>query len=89
MPASEQLRRERQRKADKQAERHGGPRRVLRLVQVKAKTGKGRSAIYEAMEKGEFPGSIPIGERAVGWLEDEIDEWIDERIAKRDARSAS
>jgi len=83
MPASEMLRRERERKANKREERQG--RRVLRLPAVVAKTGLGRSLIYESMEKGDFPDSIPLGERAVGWLESEIDAWIDQRIAKRDA----
>jgi hypothetical protein len=29
---------------------------------------------------------VPIGERAVAWVEEEVDAWIAARIAARDAR---
>lgn len=54
--------------------------RLLRLPEVQQRTGKSRSAIYRGMEYGEFPQSINIGERAVAWLETEINDWISERI---------
>ena len=53
--------------------------RILRLPEVKAKTGFGRSTIYALMANGEFPRSIRIGARAVGWLESDIDQWIETR----------
>jgi prophage regulatory protein len=46
------------------------------------KTGKSRPAIYAAMPRGQFPLSVSLGARAVGWIESEIDEWIESRIAK-------
>jgi prophage regulatory protein len=51
--------------------------RILRLPEVKAKTGFARSTIYALMASGEFPSSIRIGARAVGWLESDIDQWIE------------
>jgi prophage regulatory protein len=36
------------------------------------------------MANGEFPRSVPIGERTVGWLESEIDNWIAGCLRKRD-----
>jgi len=54
---------------------------VLRLPKVKARAGISRSAIYQKMANGEFPKSISLGPRAVGWLESNIDEWIAQRIA--------
>ncbi|OQK60187.1 hypothetical protein XM77_c10224 [Vibrio vulnificus] len=51
--------------------------RILRLPEVKAKTGFGRSTIYALMANGEFPRSIRIGARAVGWLESDIDRWVE------------
>ena len=45
----------------------------LRLPQVKTKTGLSRSAIYAQQEEGIFPPSIPLGARAVGWLEAEVE----------------
>jgi prophage regulatory protein len=55
-------------------------KKVLRLSQVKEKTGLGRSTIYAEMSKGKFPKSISLGIRSVGWLEDSIDNWIDSRV---------
>jgi prophage regulatory protein len=84
MSASEMLRRERQRKATKKEERR--PRRIMRLPEVEAVTGKKRSAIYEGIAKRTFPAPVPLGPRAVGWLEDEIADWVDECIASRAER---
>jgi prophage regulatory protein len=53
---------------------------VLRRPQVIARTGLKRSAIYEQMSAGTFPKCIKLGPRAVGWLETEIDDWIQSRI---------
>ena len=54
--------------------------RILRLPQVKAATGLSRSTIYAKVKAGEFPRYIALGVRSVGWLESEIQEWIDERV---------
>ncbi len=53
---------------------------VLRLPAVKERTGLSRSSIYLRMAKNEFPRPISLGDRAVGWIEQDIDEWINERI---------
>ncbi|AKX47399.1 hypothetical protein AKN94_08570 [Thiopseudomonas alkaliphila] len=53
--------------------------RILRLPEVKTKIGFGRSTIYALMANGEFPRSIRIGARAVGWLESDINQWIETR----------
>ena len=57
--------------------------RILRLPQVKERTGRSRSAIYEAMRENKFPLTISLGDRAVGWLESEISEWVESRKAMR------
>ncbi len=53
---------------------------ILRLPAVMARTGLSRSAIYLRINQGRFPKSIPLGGRAIGWLEAEIDEWIDRQV---------
>lgn len=53
---------------------------ILRLPAVKARTGLSRSTIYYHISQGEFPKPIKLGERAAGWLETEINQWIDDRI---------
>ncbi len=50
--------------------------RILRLTEVKARTGLSRSTIYLKVSKGHFPRPVNLGERCVGWLESEIDTWI-------------
>lgn len=53
---------------------------ILKLPGVKARTGLSRSTIYLRIADGTFPDSISLGARAVGWLESDIEEWIDNRI---------
>lgn len=53
---------------------------ILRLPEVKARTGLPRSTIYFRVSKGTFPAPVSLGARSVGWVESEIDAWIAERI---------
>ena len=53
---------------------------ILRLPAVKARTGLSRSSIYLHASNGSFPKPIAIGPRAVGWLDTEIQEWLQQRI---------
>ncbi|MEW8349342.1 MAG: AlpA family transcriptional regulator [Candidatus Thiodiazotropha taylori] len=57
-------------------------KRILRLPKVIDRIGYSRSWIYNAISTGTFPPPIHLGARAVGWLESDIDEWIDSRIEK-------
>jgi prophage regulatory protein len=56
--------------------------RILRLKEVCRMTGLGRSCIYQLQADGRFPRRIKIGVRAVGWLEEDVRNWLLERIAK-------
>ena len=56
-------------------------KKLIRLPAVKDKTGLSRSSIYLRMSKGEFPNSISLGGRAVGWLDESIDQWLEQCIA--------
>lgn len=53
---------------------------IKRLSGVKSMTGLSRSSIYLMMRAGTFPKNISLGARAVGWLESDIQAWIDSRI---------
>jgi prophage regulatory protein len=57
--------------------------RFLRLSDVKERTGLSRSTIYLSISKGNFPKNVSLGPRCVGWLESEIDSWIQDRIHQR------
>ena len=56
-------------------------KKFIRLPEVKYKTGLSRSSIYLRMSNGEFPQSISLGSRAIGWLDADIEQWLDECIA--------
>jgi prophage regulatory protein len=53
---------------------------IWRLHEVMARTGLKRSTIYDKMKKGDFPLSVSLGPRAVGWIADEVIAWINEQI---------
>ncbi len=55
--------------------------RVLRLPAVKAKTGLSRSTIYARVAQGTLPAAIVLGPNTVGWLEADIEAWIEKQIA--------
>lgn len=54
--------------------------KILRLPAVLERTGISRSTIYLMMSNELFPKSISLGDRAVGWIEEEIDIWLEEKI---------
>ena len=53
---------------------------ILRLPAVKQSTGLSRSTIYQLVADGSFPKPVSLGDRAVGWLEHEVQEWLQRRI---------
>ena len=55
---------------------------ILRLPEVKNRTGLSRSTIYLRVNQNIFPKPISLGARAVGWLENEIEDWVQSRIQK-------
>ncbi|MGM9514234.1 helix-turn-helix transcriptional regulator [Roseateles sp. DB2] len=54
---------------------------LLRLPDVLARTGLGKSMVYALMAKGDFPSSVKIGPRVTAWLEGEVDAWVADRVA--------
>lgn len=60
------------------------PARVIyRLPQVLAVTGFTRPWIYKLMARGEFPQSVKIGTRAVGWDSQLVDAWVAAKLGVR------
>ena len=56
--------------------------RILKLPEVIQVTGLARSTIYLWMKDKKFPTHIKLGERSVGWLEEDIQGWLDQRISE-------
>ena len=59
--------------------------KFIRLPVVIEKTGYRRTAIYKKISEGSFPRPVNLGPRAIAWLEEEIQEWMNERITERDS----
>lgn len=69
----------------------GPPRRALpkpliyRERELQTVTSLSRKAREDAMRAGTFPKPVPLSTKARGWLVSEIEQWIEERKAARDA----
>lgn len=59
--------------------------RVMRIAEVVKKTGYSRASVYKFMVEGSFPKSKKLGLRAVGWNSQEIQAWVNEKLAGEDA----
>jgi len=53
---------------------------ILRLPAVKARTGLSRSTIYLRVSEDSFPKPVSLGGRAVGWVESEVQQWLEQQI---------
>ncbi|WP_367155647.1 helix-turn-helix transcriptional regulator [Methylomonas sp. HYX-M1] len=65
--------------------------KILRKPDVLAKLGIKETLFKKMIKAGAFPGPILLGgedAKATGWLESEVDAWIDQKIAERDAIAA-
>lgn len=59
--------------------------RIIRRPEVKRMVGLCDSTIYLRMSQGTFPKSVPLGGRLVGWLESDIQKWIDDCASNANA----
>jgi prophage regulatory protein len=57
--------------------------KILRLKTVQDWTGLSRSTIYAMLKAGNFPKSVKLGLRSVGWFEADIQSWINSRQASK------
>ena len=57
---------------------------LMKLNAVMAATGLSRSYIYALAQQGAFPKPIKLSERSSAWVQSELEEWIESRIAARD-----
>ena len=54
---------------------------LLKLNQTSSLTNLSRSKIYADIKEGIFPPPIRLGIRSVAWVDHEINEWMQARIA--------
>jgi prophage regulatory protein len=57
--------------------------RIIRWPKVHDKVDLCRSHVHQLVSKGEFPAPIKLtpNGRASGWVESEVDTWVEQRIA--------
>ncbi|WP_417227134.1 AlpA family transcriptional regulator [Amphritea sp.] len=58
--------------------------RLIKLKAVMDTTGLARSTIYKYISEGIFPKPVSLSERAVAWVESEVQDWILDKIEQRD-----
>ena len=63
--------------------------RILRLPEVEERTGIRRATIYRRAKGGTFPQPVRLGPNSTGWLESEIDTFLAEAVAARDAHAGA
>lgn len=55
---------------------------LIRLPEVQRRTGYSKAWIYRLMRSQRFPLAVKIGSRAIAFVESEIDDWVNQRIAE-------
>ena len=54
-------------------------RRVLRRPEVEERVGLARSTLYKLIGLGQFPAPIRLSVNSVGWLEEDVENWLASR----------
>jgi prophage regulatory protein len=73
---------------------HTGDRQMApRLIPYEALKAKcimySKPHLWRLEKAGKFPKRVPVGASRYGYLEVEVDAWIDDRIAARDGAKAA
>lgn len=54
---------------------------ILKMPDVIRATGLARSTIYKLISENRFPKQIKLTSFSSGWLQSEIEAWIEDRVA--------
>lgn len=60
--------------------------RILRTAEVARRIGLSKSSLWRMVRDGKFPRPTQLSAHAVGWLESDIEQWLNDRRAS-DARA--
>ncbi len=64
-------------------------KKILRAPEVQDKVGLSGPSIWRRENQGDFPKRISLGGHSVGWLESEVDEWLQKKADERKGSSGS
>lgn len=56
--------------------------RILKAKEVAERVSISTSQVYRLARDGRFPQPVKVTENRSGWLETEVDQWIDECIRR-------
>jgi len=59
--------------------------KIIKIDAVKQQVELSAPSIYRLAKQGDFPKPIKLGARASGWIQSEIDDWIQSRLNARDS----
>lgn len=59
------------------------PIKLIRLPEVVARTGMGKSSIWARAKAGTFPQPVKLGPRTTAWVASEVDRWAADAVAQR------
>ena len=68
---------------------HGQSRRLISKAELLSQIPISSATMWRAIAAGRFPKPVRIGSRRVAFFQDEIDAWLSQRIAGRDAKSSA
>lgn len=57
--------------------------RLLRIDEVRRRTGLSRTSLWRKEKEGTFPSRVKIGANSVAWREEDIEAWIESRPRAR------
>ena len=58
-------------------------KRILSIKDVTSQLGISKSGLYNLVKNGYLPKGITLGARKVGWLQSDVDEFIQKQLKKR------
>ncbi len=58
--------------------------RIIPTTVVLDRVCMSKTQMYRLINAGEFPKPLPIGRQRVGFVEAEVNAWIDQRVKMRD-----
>lgn len=50
--------------------------RLIRLPEVRHRTGLSRASIYRKMDAGLFPSKVILSAHSIAWYETEVNAWV-------------
>ncbi len=61
--------------------------KILRIRNVTEATGLSRTTLWRLERRGDFPHRIRLSPNSIGWIETEVEEWIESRPRKSSSES--